>query len=254
MMNRRLISNTGLPAALAAFAVQAACETLWPTRCAICDEQGAVLCERCAKALPFIDYWRACPRCGAPFGSVLCTECNSAMLATLGRTVLPYRSCVSAVTFEPEAARIVSAYKDRGEQRLAHEMAHLMAACVPPERLSGPGNKPVVTFVPATSAARRRRGFDHGELLAEQTAAQLGLTVLPLLARPLSKDQRLLGRRERARNMYGRFTALPSVMPPENALLVDDVCTTGSTLAEASDAILALGCACVDCLTFARVW
>ncbi|MDD7690067.1 MAG: hypothetical protein PUI93_04055, partial [Ellagibacter isourolithinifaciens] len=40
-------------------AAQAVAETLWPTRCAICDEPGELLCERCRSELPFIDLWRA---------------------------------------------------------------------------------------------------------------------------------------------------------------------------------------------------
>ena len=47
-------------------AAQAVAETLWPTRCAICDEPGELLCERCRSEPPFIDLWRACPICGAP--------------------------------------------------------------------------------------------------------------------------------------------------------------------------------------------
>lgn len=252
-------SRTNMPTestlkTLGAFLVEAACETLWPTRCAVCDEQGSVLCDRCARELPYIDYWRACPRCGAPFGSILCTECNPVMLQTIGRETLPYRSCTSAVAFDAAAARIVTAYKDRGEQRLATAMAHAMAPLAAPSWTSKAEAPPVVTFVPATSAARRRRGFDHAELLAEQTAEQLGLSVRFLLDRPASKDQRSLGRKDRARNTAGRFSALPDAKPCPSVLLVDDVCTTGSTLAGATDALVALGCETVRCLTFARVW
>ena len=66
-------------------AAQAVAETLWPTRCAICDEPGELLCERCKSELPFIDLWRACPICGAPWGHTQCTECNPVMLAATGR-------------------------------------------------------------------------------------------------------------------------------------------------------------------------
>lgn len=254
-MNRNASISESTLAAAGAFVARAVSETLWPTRCAVCDEQGSVLCERCRRALPYIDYWRTCPRCGAPFGSILCTECNPVMLASLNRSCLPYRSCASALAYDTAAARIVTVYKDRGEQRLAGEMAELIARLVAPEWIRPRnGRTPAVSFVPATRSALRRRGFDHAELLAAEVAERLGVPLRPLLARPTSKDQRTLGRRERARNMAGRFSPLPPAQPCERILLVDDVCTTGSTLADASDALLALGCAEIRCLTFARVW
>lgn len=254
MKTHMSIPPNNLPAALGSFLAQAACETLWPTRCALCDEPGAVLCARCEKTLPYIDYWRACPRCGGPYGSVLCTECNPVMLQTIGRDALPYLSCASAVRFDETTARIATVYKDRGEQRLAAEMARLTAALVAPEWLTETGSRPTVTFVPATRAALKRRGFDHGELLAVRLSECLGLAMRPLLDRPASKDQRALGRKDRARNMAGRFAPLPGSTAPASVLLIDDVCTTGATLAEASDALRTLGCASIRCLTFARVW
>ena len=50
-------------------AKEALFETLWPTRCCVCDLPGAVLCERCERALSRLDRWQACPRCGARTGA-----------------------------------------------------------------------------------------------------------------------------------------------------------------------------------------
>ena len=63
---------------------EALLETLWPTRCAVCDTPGEVLCAPCSLNLSHIDWWRACPRCGAPFGRVQCSECNPVMLGATG--------------------------------------------------------------------------------------------------------------------------------------------------------------------------
>ena len=57
-----------------------AAELLWPTYCAACGAPGSVLCGQCRRSLAYIDWWRACPRCGAPFGRIQCTECNAVML------------------------------------------------------------------------------------------------------------------------------------------------------------------------------
>ena len=146
-------------------AAEALAETLWPTRCAVCDAPGEVLCDACRSALPYLDWWRACPVCGAPFGRVQCSECNPVVLGRAGRDTVPYDGCASAVTFGEAPARIVRTYKDQGERRLAEPLACLMARARPPS-----WRPEAVTFVPATSAARRRRGFDHAELLARGLA------------------------------------------------------------------------------------
>ena len=226
-------------------------ETLWTTRCAICDAPGALLCADCALALPFIDANRACPRCGAPFGAVQCTECNRTLLAQAGREGLPLDGMGSALALDDAARRLVTTYKDRGERRLAGAIGALIARVVPPRWLQP---STVVTFVPATAAARARRGFDHAELLAQAVADQLGIACLPLLDRPHSADQRLLGRRGRLRNLQQGMACRPGARVPRAAIVVDDVCTTGATLYGAADALRAAGTQQVYGATLARVW
>lgn len=230
---------------------EAVLETLWPTRCAVCDAPGELLCDACRLHLPYLDWWRACPRCGAPFGTVQCCTCHPVMLARLGRAEPPFDACASAVMLDAATGRVATLYKDGGERRLAGTMAGLMASAVPPEWRA---DAEAVTFVPATAAAVRRRGFDHAELLAGEVAARLGLPCAPLLARPASRDQRRLTRRGRFQNTEGRFAALAGASAPRGMLLVDDVYTTGATLFAATDALRAAGAATVYCLTFARAW
>ena len=227
---------------------KAVAETLWPTRCALCDYPGEVLCARCVRLLPYLDQWRACKRCGAPYGLVQCTECNPVKLAHLARDSLPFAWCASATMFDNDTTgRVVRVFKDQGEQRLADVMSQLMARALAP-RCSADA----VTFVPATLAACRHRGYDHAQLLASRLGSRLGLPVVSLLARPKTLDQRSLGRNERVQNLQGRFQALPDVVPPPRVILVDDVYTTGATLCSAADALLSCGVNAVGCLTFAR--
>lgn len=235
--------------ALARLLRDAALETLWPTRCAVCDAPGQVLCDRCARALPAIDWWAACPRCGATWGRIQCCECNPVTLGASGRATLPLAQMASAVMLDEAARAVVVTYKDRGERRLADVMAARMAACVPPSWLV---EASAVTFVPASAAARRRRGFDHGALLAEALAQRIGLPCAPLLGRPRAADQRGLTRSARGANMAGSFAALPEAAAAGPVIVTDDVCTTGATLCAAADALLAAGVPRVYALTFAR--
>jgi len=232
------------------FAAEAAAETLWPTRCAICDVPGAVLCDECAGELPYLDWWRACSRCGSPYGRVQCDACNPISLALIGRDDLPFAACASAVMFSPEVSRLVRVFKDQGEQRLAAVMAGLMLRALPP-------GWPIdaVTYVPATLAAARHRGFDHAELIAREVASGLGTPCEMMLARPRNRDQRGLSGKQRIENLAGRFAPLEteSGFRPQHVLLVDDVYTTGATLCAATDALLNSNIKEVRCLTFARV-
>ena len=200
---------------------------------------------------PYLDWWRACPRCGAPFGRVQCSECNPVTMAALDRHELPFDACASAVVYNDATARIVRAWKDAGERRLVETLADLMASVTAP---SWRAERPTIVPVPATAAALRRRGFDHGADLARALAERLSLDEIPLLARPRSFDQRSLARSGRIKNMENRFKPLPGARAPASVLIVDDVYTTGATLFAASEAARAAGARQVRCVTFARVW
>ncbi|WP_417750924.1 ComF family protein [Senegalimassilia faecalis] len=231
-------------------AAEALAETVWPTRCAVCDAPGEPLCEHCRTALRYVDWWRACPRCGAPFGRLQCCECNEVMLAAIGRRRPAFDGMTAAVTYDDAAARIVRSWKDGGERRLARETACLMAPQVPPGWLT---DAPVCVPIPASGAAKRRRGFDHVDELSREVACALGLRRVGLLAPPRTLDQRTLGRKGRIGNLSGRFRVIEGATVPPHVLLVDDVCTTGSTMSAACDALRAAGAQTLHCLMFARV-
>ena len=226
----------------------AALETAWPTRCVLCDMPGMLLCDSCLRTLPFVDLWRACPVCGAPYGLVQCCTCNPVMMPP-GFEEPPFDACVSAVHLTQETGRIATVYKDHNERGLACVMAGLIAWMIPPEWRS---HADAVTFIPASESSFRKRGFDHAELLAKELADQLALPLAPLFERPMSLDQRSLTREERFSNMRHRISAVHEAVIPQHPLLVDDVLTTGATLYAACDALRMQGARNIRCATFAR--
>ena len=226
-------------------------EIFWPTRCSLCDVPGEYLCPRCRLSLSYIDPLHACKVCGSPWGNIQCCECNSFSLMTLERKALPFAQSRSAVVFDHGASRIVTLYKDQGEQSLAQTMACMMTDAIPPRWLSA---HPSVAFVPATTEAKTRRGFDHSKLLASIIAEKNSIPLIDCFKRPQNKDQRKLSRSKRVMNMTGRVVLNGSSDIPDCILLVDDVYTTGSTLMTASDALIQAGAQEINCITFARVW
>lgn len=227
---------------------EAALETAWPTRCVLCDVPGTLLCEPCARSLPYIDFWRACPVCGAPYGLVQCCLCNPVMMPP-GFEEPPFDGCVSAVHLTRETGRMATVFKDHNERGLAKVMAGLIAWTIPPAWAT---EISAITFVPATASSLRKRGFDHAELLAGELARKLERPVVPLFLRPGSVDQRNLAREERFANMRHRIVVSDKASVPESPLLVDDVFTTGATLFAACEALQAHGTRNIRCATFAR--
>lgn len=245
-----LATARGRLGALARLAGEGALETLYPTRCAVCDAPGTLLCKACAHRLTFIDAWKACPRCGAAYGYLECTECNPVSLKAFRIDNVPFASCRNALLYDAATKRIVTAYKDQGEQRLAAVMARIMAPHLSPEIL---GRLDAITFIPATAAAARNRGFDHGELLATCVGKELATRTWSTLARPRTFDQRALGTKGRIANMQDAFrVTAPAFVDGRTILVIDDVMTTGATLVNASTALLRAGAAEVHALTFAH--
>lgn len=171
------------------------------------------------------------------------------MLEGLGMRELPYTAAASALLLDAQSRRIVSTYKDAGEQRLANSMALIMQRYIHPAWVREPLT---LTFIPSTKAAVRRRGFDHIELIARQLASLTNLTCTSLFERPISLDQRKLSRKGRASNMHKALSLKDTAKVPPRVLVIDDVYTTGSTMFAASEALREANASEIYCLTFAR--
>jgi predicted amidophosphoribosyltransferase len=107
----------------------------------------------------------------------------------------------------------------------------------------------VVTWTPTTSSQRHARGFDHAEVLAHAVARELGLRARPTLRRRPGRPQ--TGRPAAARRAGPRFDVRRGALPAR-VLLVDDVATTGATIAAAADALRRAGVTSVVAVTAAR--
>lgn len=216
-------------------------ELLFPTRCAGCELPGAVLCAGCHDELPRIDSAAACPRCGAPFGYLTCTECWNHEWA--------FSAGLALGELEQPLARAIVLHKDAGERRLAGVLGALLG-----EKLNAewPGWADAVTYVPATRKAINRRGFDHARAIAAEVGRGTGVPLIQALDRRAARDQRALSRSARAANAAGTFSAREEVTG--RVLLVDDVFTTGATLDAAASVLLEAGADEVRVAALARKW
>ncbi len=167
-----------------------------------------------------------CLLCGAPsHGEALCPACAEALRKRKyrGRAL----DAVAAYEYEGEAAELIRLLKFRAVACAAAVLAQGVADALAGEPLPA---DTVVTWVPMPEKRRKRRGIDHGALLAGEVAKRLSLPCLPLMRRTGAQThtQRGLNRAQRLRNLTGVFE--PAERYEGHVLLVDDVTTTGATL------------------------
>jgi ComF family protein len=149
------------------------------------------------------------------------------------------------VLYDDVARPLVGAWKERGLRKLA-----VLAGEVVAESLSRPPVD-VLTFVPPDGDRSLKRGHHPAERLALELGRWWELPVEPLLGRAREvKQQRGLSVEERRRNVRGAFEAARG--PPRRLCLIDDVYTTGSTVAAAASALRRRGARHVEVVTFAR--
>ena len=178
----------------------------------------------------------------------LCAGCRSALrwlepdpVAAAGV------GCWAPVAYEGPARALVRGLKFRGAAGIADHLAAAMLARAPPELVD---NRALVP-VPLHPARLRQRGFNQADLLATALAARSGLPKARLLTR--RGDRRAqVGRGRVDRLAAVRHSMRAKAPAPERVLLVDDVITTGATLAACAHALREVGCADVVGLGYAR--
>jgi ComF family protein len=142
-----------------------------------------------------------------------------------------------------------------GQRSVAEPFAAWMVDALlraPPDRPATVRDGFVVSWVPLARKRRRARGFDQAELLARAVGARTGWRVSRLLARVVeTAPQARRSGPERQAALRGVFEAAPGRLP-DSVLLVDDVLTSGATVAECARVLIGNGVGEVGVLTAAR--
>ena len=183
-----------------------------------------------------VTFWLpvSCAGCGV-VDSDLCSKCRDALAPQpIRRAIEPGLAVTSALVFDGVAARVVRALKEEGRTSLARDLAPALDEVL---RLSVPAGA-LVTTIPGTRAAFRRRGFRPLDVLMQRAGWRHRRLLRVVRA---THDQRGLGRRARRENVREAFVSRP--VAGGTVVVVDDVVTTGATLAEAARALRAAGAA-----------
>ncbi|NBU64114.1 MAG: ComF family protein [Chloroflexia bacterium] len=198
-------------------------ERLWqlffPDQCHGCRRFGALLCDTCSAQLG--RYAGDSPACGA----------TKFTIAFVYGGVL--RSAILAVKY----AR---------QRRLGVALGELLA------REPWQSGNAVVVPLPGAPQRVAQRGYDQAVVLAHAVATARRLPVSRQLVRVRhTTAQAKLSRRERHQNVAGAFV-WHGTPPPAEIILVDDICTTGATMAAAISAITHAGPCAVHVVVLAR--
>lgn len=173
-----------------------------------------------------------CAGCAAP-DRMLCEACRRRTVPHPVVTSAGGIDVVAGAPYSGTVQRVVLALKD-GRTSTASVLAPLLAAAL--ARTDADAGVELAP-VPSSRAAMRRRGFDPVLLVLSRTGAAWSRVLRPARAHRVQKG---LGRAERQQNLRGVHRARGR-LDGRRFLLVDDVVTTGSTLAEAARAIREAG-------------
>lgn len=203
-------------------------DLLFPPRCPFCQQilEHPGVCPDCEKALP--------RREGLP-------------LRELGNGL----RCAAPLWYEEKARQGMLRLKFASSRPAAVPLGRLLGECAAE---SFPGGFDVVTWVPVSKKRKRSRGFDQAELLARSACKLWDTKPVRLLQKtvdnpPQSGIRDVSARRANVLGVYETINR--DRLEGHRVLLVDDICTTGSTLGECARVLRDGGAETVVCAAVA---
>jgi ComF family protein len=190
-----------------------------------------------------------CEVCHRKSEETLCHDCFAQV-----KFMKPQMGINSAAAYEGVVKTALHRFKFQNRKRLAQPLGIMLVNYL----CQLPGFKieaiDCIVPVPLHQRRQRARGFNQVELLAEVVGRYFEKPVVPAIARIRDTHPQFdLPREQRISNVKGVFKATnPSALAGRTVLLLDDIYTTGSTVAECSQAIRRAGAKKIEVLTLAR--
>jgi len=206
-------------------------EIISPDACFVCQAEGSCLCQNCAETA-LVSKKPSCILCNKlNIDGRTCSGCYAK--SRLRGASVSYR-------YEGVAKDLIWAMKYQNKRSIAR---YLATKLLPEDG--------VVCFVPCDGKARRKRGYDQAEILANNYSKLHKLEFKKLLFRQTHSRQVGKNRPERFKNTKGNFVVAQNVNGLD-LLLIDDVITTGATISECASVLKAAGAKSVTALAIAK--
>ncbi len=191
-----------------------------------------------------------CPVCGGIIGAMdrFCGGCATKLNSYKGGfSVEGAVSFTAAFDYDDSIKPAILLLKDGTDGNAAYALGGALA-----DRLRAEGASEGADMIVPVPMYRRdtfRRGFNQSALIAREVGRELGIAVEERAVRKIkcTKAQKELNKLERALNLRGAFAADADKVRGKHILLIDDICTTGSTLRELTAVLLKSGAASVSC-------
>ncbi len=188
----------------------------------------------------------------ARLGLTLCASCRKRWHPHAYRTFVANIPVYSSVSYSPVAKKILLSAKENGhseaDQLLVTALMHALNS------IPMLGTTSFLVPIPASRSSKRRRGRDFVAELTHAISQESGIPMVKLLElKRKVRDQSKLNARGRSRNLSGAIGIIERAQAfsfsGSDAILVDDLVTTGSTLSEGVRALTSGGIAVVACVT-----
>ena len=198
---------------------------------------------------------RKCPFCGKLTGkTLLCETCGAALSRCEEiRQGADFGRCTAPLYYEGPVRDAILAFKFKAKLGGLDAFGRLMAQTAA-ERYSGEFD--AITWVPVSKKRLKKRGFDQARYLTASMCVDWHVAPLETLRKVTDNPPQsgLDDAAARRANVLGVYEAVsPEQFAGKRLLLVDDICTTGSTLSECTRVLKAAGAAEILCLTLAMV-
>ncbi len=215
-------------------------------RCLACGREifEDDFCDECLKTLPYND-------------GVICNHCGRAVVgaenycSTCKGILVALDKCRSVFVYKSPISGLIKKMKYDNKKYLVDIFAEHLSKIYFKNYFNADG----LTFVPMTKKAKRNRGYNQSELLAEKVAEKTGVPVLDCLIKVKETErQAKLGRVERIKNLIDAFrVADKKAVKDKSIVIVDDVSTTGATAEALAEKLKKAGAKNVSLITIASV-
>lgn len=204
-------------------------DILFPVQCVGCSKEGEWLCQDCFGLIK-LNKESHCPICGKCFYlGKTCLECRRKRKTKL-------TGLIAASSYDDKILKeVIHSFKFGFVKDLASPLSKLLIRRLEDLKFNLSKSSFILTFVPLHKHRLRWRGFNQAEILAQSLASYYGIDLVGVLSRrrstiPQSLVKNKEKRRKNIKNVF--YCQNRELVRGKKVIIVDDVCTTASTLKE----------------------